>query len=203
MESIFIGMISIKYQLTWSLSHAWTASRVNVHLISQCPARLQGNDSEGPLVRGPGHCMLQPFGLLQLPSLTLPTPCAGHRFTRRVSALPAGGGGRASVFSSGPEAQAAQPGRAGRCRPGQRARGCRAVSARPPSPARFRRLLASAHRRGERGRRCWGGSGQGWAGFFSCLRSGTCKLKPKVPPELMSVCVCVCARAGCCVPNRK
>lgn len=50
--------------------------------------------------------------------------------------------------------------------------------------------LASVHRRGERGRRGWGGFGQGWAGFFSCLRSCTCKLKPKAPPELMSVCVC-------------
>lgn len=62
MESIFIGMISIKYQLTWSLSHACTASRVNVHLISQRSARLEGNDPEGPLARGPGRCTLPPYG---------------------------------------------------------------------------------------------------------------------------------------------
>lgn len=60
-------------------------------------------------------------------------------------------------------------------------------------------------RRGERGRLGRGGSGQGWAGFFSCLRSGTCKLKPKVPPELMSVlacvCVCVCLKPNCLLSN--
>lgn len=62
MESIFIGMIFIKYQLTWNLSHACTASRVNVHLISQSSACLQGNESEGPLAPGPGRCTLPPYG---------------------------------------------------------------------------------------------------------------------------------------------
>lgn len=48
MESIFMGMISIKCQLTWGLSHACTASRVNVHLISQRSALPRGNDPQGP-----------------------------------------------------------------------------------------------------------------------------------------------------------
>lgn len=38
------------------------------------------------------------------------------------------------MFSRGSEARTTQSGRAGRRRPGQRARGYRAVSARPPHP---------------------------------------------------------------------
>lgn len=135
MESIFIGMISIKYQLTWSLSHACTASRVNVHLIPQRSARLQGNDPEGPLAPGTGGCTLPPFG--PPPAALADTPgCPRRAPSPRAGFLPspAVGAGPAAVFSGGPEPRAAQPGRAGRPRPGQRARGYRAGSARPPRP---------------------------------------------------------------------
>lgn len=117
MESIFIGMISIKYQLTWSLSHACKASRVNVHLISQRSARLEGNDPEGPLARGPGRCTPPPYGH--------PTALAYTPGTLRWASAPCEGLC---------PCREAQPGSAGRRRPGQRARGYRAGSARPPRP---------------------------------------------------------------------
>lgn len=131
MESIFIGMISIKYQLTWSLSHACTASRVNVHLISQRSARLQGNDPQTP---GTGRCTLPPFEPPSCPCRHPRFPAPGTGSLGGSPPFPAGGAGRASVLSRGPEPQAAQSGRAGRRRPGQRARGYRAGSARPPRP---------------------------------------------------------------------
>lgn len=163
MESIFMGMISIKCQLTWGLSHACTASRVNVHLISQRSALPRGNDPQGPgpKSRRPPPPLRPPRTPSGRPRLRAPGGCS-------LRALSGRGFGPA-------------PGSA----PAVIARICAA------SPAR---RGFGGSRRGERGRLGRGGSGQGWAGFFSCLRSGTCKLKPKVPPELMSVlaCVCVC-----------
>lgn len=140
---------------------------------------------------GPAAARCRPTGT-PLPSPAPRSPCGGHRLSLRGSALadrrcrP-----RSGQYSPG-EPGGAAPGNA----PAVIARDLRGRLA--PARRGFQRLLASAHRRGERGCRGRGGSGQGWAEFFSCPRSGTCKLKPKVPPELMSVCVCVCVRGLLC-----
>lgn len=120
MESIFISMIFIKYQLTWNLNHACTASRVNVHLISQSSACLQGNESEGPLAPGPGRCTLPPFGP---PSCPRRHPSPGVSPSRR--AVQVALQGSAAALSAG------QRGLGG---PGGVPCGYRAGSARPPRP---------------------------------------------------------------------
>lgn len=132
MESIFMGMISIKCQLTWGLSHACTASRVNVHLISQRSTRPRGNDPQGP---GPTSRLPIPPPIPPSPSPP-DAPCPAHRAAvpRRLSPAavagrpratrprlsrgsarprPHGGGSAAPGGGSGGAAAGVDPGRVG------------------------------------------------------------------------------------------
>lgn len=131
MESIFMGMISIKCQLTWGLSHACTASRVNVHLISQRSALPRGNDPQGPGPKsrrpppplhppgrppdapGSAHRAAVPCGLS--PAAALGRPRAARPRLSRGSARPRprGGGSAAPGGGSGGASAGVDPGRAG------------------------------------------------------------------------------------------
>lgn len=129
MESIFMGMISIKCQLTWGLSHACTASRVNVHLISQRSTRPRGNDPQGPGptsrrppspppgrppdAPGPAHRAAAPCGFS--PAAATGRPRATRPRLSRGSARPRprGGGSAAPGGGSGGAAAGVDPGRVG------------------------------------------------------------------------------------------